>query len=382
MHPLLARGERLALYLALWLIAGALLAMLLAAEAGLTVRAATVVAFPLALGYGFVCLSAWYVSRSTPIATSGTARLIATALGASFLSSAAWLLLARFWTGTLSHLWRVDIPFDEIAAIFFGFGVLLYLLSIAVGYSVAAFEHARDAERRQLQAQVHSRDAELRTLRAQIDPHFLFNSLHSISALTSVDPAAARRMTVLLGDFLRESLALGAAERIPLSRELALAEKYLEVERVRLGDRLQVAISPGAANDCLVPPLVLQPIVENAVTHGVAHVLEGGTVTVTVDCTPVRVTIVVENPADADRPRKTGTGLGLTNVRSRLRALFGTEASVHWAEQNGRWRVELSLPAVHAGGAGDTGVAGRTGMVPGHEPVAVTGSDPVRASDG
>jgi LytS/YehU family sensor histidine kinase len=193
---------------------------------------------------------------------------------------------------------------------------------------------------------VLSREAELRTLRAQIDPHFLFNSLHSISALTGRDPAGARRMTVQLGDFLRESLALGSAERIPLSRELALAAKYLEVERVRLGDRLQVSITEADAGDCLVPPLVLQPIVENAVTHGVAHVLSGGTVTVTASCAAERLTLTVENPADPDRPRKTGTGLGLANVRARLRAVFGDEASIHWVEQEGSWRVDVSVPAI------------------------------------
>ena len=346
MHPLLVRGERLALYLALWLIAGALLATLLASEAGLTLRTAAVLAFPLALAYAFVCLSAWYVSRSTPIATAGVTRLIATALGASFVSSAAWLLLARGWSRLLNRVWELRAPFDEFGAIIFGFGLLLYLLAIAVSYIIAAFEHARDAERRQLQAQVLSRDAELRSLRAQIDPHFLFNSLHSISALTAVDPAGARRMTILLGDFLRESLALGGAQRIPLSKELALAEKYLEIERVRLGERLQVVVSAGNASACLVPPLVLQTIVENAVTHGVAHVLEGGTVSISAECTPGHLKVVVENPADPERPRKTGTGLGLANVRSRLRTLFGSEASIHWGEADGRWRVELALPAV------------------------------------
>jgi len=352
MHPILLRGERLALYLALWSIAGALLATLLTAEGGLTMRQGAAVAFPLTLAYGFVCLSAFYVARSSPIASSGLLRLSATALGASMLTSAAWLLLARGWTIALERLWAVRVPFDRIAAVLFGFGLLLYLLSLAVSYIIAAFEHARDAERRQLQAQVLSREAELRTLRAQIDPHFLFNSLHSISALTRVDPAAARRMTVQLGDFLRESLALGAADRIPLSRELALAAKYLEVERVRLGDRLRVSIELADAGDCLVPPLVLQPIVENAVTHGVTHVLDGGLVTVTAVCTLDRLTLVVDNPADPDRPRKTGTGLGLGNVRARLRALYGDEASIHWAEQDGRWRVEVSLPAVRAGHTG------------------------------
>ena len=345
MHPLLARGERLALYLALWAVAGALLATLLASEAALSLWTAALVALPLAFAYAFVCLSAWYVARSTPIATSGVTRLIGTALGASLISSAAWLLLARTWNQLLGR-WTVRVPFAEIAGLIFGFGLLLYMLSIAVAYIVAAFEIAREAERRQLQAQVQSREAELRSLRAQIDPHFLFNSLHSISALTAVDAAGARRMTILLGDFLRESLSLGRAERIPLMKELALARKYLDIERVRLGDRLQVEISSDNAGECLVPPLLLQPVVENAVKHGVAHVLEGGAVTVIASSTPARLTVTVENPADADRPTNRGTGMGLENVRSRLRALFGNDASVHWKEHDGRWRVEVMLPAI------------------------------------
>lgn len=345
MHPLLARGERLVLYLALWIIVGALLASLLSGEGGLSIRAAILVAFPLSLAYAFVCLSAWYVARSTPIATSGLARLLSTALGAAALSSASWVLLARGWNTVLERWGGVRAPFSEVAPIVFGFGVLLYLLSIAVGYIASAFEHARAAERRELEAQVLSRDAELRSLRAQIDPHFLFNSLHSISALTAADPAGARRMTVLLGDFLRESLSLGAAERITLARELALLHKYLEIERVRLGDRLQVTIDGGDAGSCLVPPLLLQPVVENAVTHGVAHMLEGGPVSVTATCTLAQLKIVIVNPADADRPRKTGTGLGLANVRARLATLYGRDGSVNWAEQDGIWRVEIVLPA-------------------------------------
>jgi two-component system sensor histidine kinase AlgZ len=345
MHPLLARGERLALYLALWIIAGALLAALLTGEGGLTMWGAGLFGFPLAAAYAFVCLSAWYVARATPLASSGMTRLIATALGTSIVSSAAWLAVARAWAGLLRRWSGFTVSFQEIATLVFGVGVLLYLLSIAVAYVVAAFEHAREAERRELKAQVFSREAELRTLRAQIDPHFLFNSLHSISALTAADPAAARRMTILLGDFLRESLALGALDRIPLAKELALVEKYLEVERVRLGDRLQVRVSPGEGGECVVPPLLLQPLVENAVKHGVSHVIDGGIVSIAASCSPSRLTITIENPADADRPRKPGTRMGLNNVRDRLRTLYGSEAAIRWEEQGGRWRVEVGLPA-------------------------------------
>jgi LytS/YehU family sensor histidine kinase len=115
---------------------------------------------------------------------------------------------------------------------------------------------------------------------------------------------------------------------------------------VRLGDRLQIRVETGDAADCLVPPLLLQPIVENAVTHGIAHMLGGGLVSVVAAASPLTLTVRVENPADRDRPRKTGTGLGLANVRARLRALYGSDASIRWEESDGRWTVEVVLPAV------------------------------------
>ena len=345
MHPIFARGRRLALYLAGWTIVALTLSALLAGRGALGWGTGLLAGMPLTLAYGFVCLSAWHVSRFTPLSGSGPVRLIATSVGASLLSAAALVLLARGWMYLLGRWTGTDATLrGDIASLLFGFGEFVYLLSLAVSYIVSAAEHARQAERRAFQGQVHSRDAELRTLRAQIDPHFLFNSLHSISALTSADPAGARRMCLLLAEFLRESLHLGAAERIPLARELRLAEKYLEVERVRYGDRLQLAVDAGGADDCLVPSLLLQPIVENAVTHGVAHRLEGGLVRVSATKSPARVTMIVENPCDADRPRRTGGGIGLANVRSRLSALYGNDATVNASERDGLWRVEISLP--------------------------------------
>jgi LytS/YehU family sensor histidine kinase len=307
------------------------------------------VALPLATAYAFVCLSAWYVSRSLPLASTGALRIAATAVTASVISSAGWVALGRSWMLFVARRGGPVVPgpgLGGLDSLLFGFGVLLYLLSIAVGYLVAAVEASQEAARRGLQVQVQAREAELRSLRAQIDPHFLFNSLHSISALTTADPPAARRMCLLLGDFLRESLALGAGDRIPLERELALVDRFLAIERVRLGERLQVEISAGDAGACRVPPLLLQPIVENAVKHGVAHVLAGGTIRVTAARAGRSVRIVVENPADPDRPRGGGAGLGLANVRARLRTLHGGDAQVAAGEADGAWRVELVLPAV------------------------------------
>ena len=350
MHPILARGRRLALYLGLWLVLASLLGGLLGAQASLTWWHALIVALPLAYAYAFVCLSVWYVSRSMPLAITGAARIFGTALAAAAISSAGWMLVAKFWIRALSRRgWLPPARGQDTALdpLIFGLGVLLYLLSLAMSYLLVTFEQTRDAERRALQGQVLSREAELRSLRAQIDPHFLFNSLHSISALTTVDPAAARRMCLLLAQFLRESLQLGSQDRIPLARELKLVEHFLEVEKVRFGDRLQVRIADGDAGSALIPPLLLQPIVENAVTHGIAHVLEGGTVTITASRSEALLTVVVENPCDPDRPRRTGTGLGLANVRGRLAALHGNEARLQTSEVDGMWRSELVVPISH-----------------------------------
>ncbi len=347
MHPILAQPGRLAAYIAIWLPLGALLAALLALQGVFGWVESLGVAVPLAVAYAFLSLSAWYVTGGSPVDRVGALRVGVTAVASSFLSSAVWLLIARGWLGLIgaSGPWA-DVPsaFRAAAPTLFGFGFLLYLLAMAASYLAAAFNVSRAAERRGLELQVLAREAELRALRAQIDPHFLFNSLQSISALTTVDPAAARRMCLLLADFLRETLALGARTRIPLSSELALACRFLAVEQVRFGDRLRVDVEAGGAGACEVPPLLLQPLVENAVTHGVAHLLAGGTVRIRAVRRMASLVVTVDNPCDADRPAGRGTGLGLRNVRQRLESAYGSDAFLQAEETGGRFIVKVELP--------------------------------------
>jgi histidine kinase len=348
MHPILARGARLALYLGLWVLVGLLLAGLLVGQSGLGWFASASIALPLATAYSFVCLSAWYVARGMPLATTGVARIAATAVTAALVSSAGWVLIGRGWVAVVTERAAVGDPEAFAASLqptLFGFGVLLYLLSIAVSYLLAAFEASQETERRGLQVQVLAREAELRSLRAQIDPHFLFNSLHSISALTTVDPQAARRMCLLLADFLRDTLALGAERWITVDREFSLVARFLDIERIRFGNRLSVAIDAGHAGRCRVAPLLLQPLVENAVTHGISHLLEGGTVRIAAERDGPNLRVTIENPCDPDRPRGAGAGLGVSNVRARLRALYGVDAWLDAAESDGTWTVRIGMPA-------------------------------------
>jgi hypothetical protein len=346
MHPILAHPGRLAAYSAIWLPLGVLLAGLLALQGVFSWSHAAIVAVPLSVSYGFLCLSAWYVTGGSPVDRVGAARVAVSALASSFLSAAVWLLVARAWLSIIDSFARLGVgpSFRAAAPTLFSFGFLLYLLAMAVSYLAAAFAVSRDAERRGLELQVLAREAELRALRAQLDPHFLFNSLQSISALTTLDPPAARRMCLLLADFLRETLALGARERITLTEELALVSRFLEIEQVRFGNRLRVDIDAGEAGDVEVPPLLLQPLAENAVTHGIAHMIEGGVVRLRAERRLTGIVVTVDNPADPDRPAGRGTGLGLRNVRERLASACGADAFAQAEERDGRFTVRVEIP--------------------------------------
>lgn len=349
MHPLLAHPRQLAIYLALWVPLG----LLLAGTFGLTQPGpwseSLAVALPLALVYGFHCLTAWYVVRAVPATGESLGRPLATGATAAAISALGWLAAGVGWSELLAVLPRfagAATRFRGAAALFFACGTLLFALALLLHHLMMAFERSRESERRTLEAQVLAGEAELRALKAQLDPHFLFNSLNSVSALTGSDPAAARRMCLLLAGFFRKSLKLGRTREIPLGEELYLAETYLAIEEVRFGERLRVVTD--IAEDTLalaVPPLVLQPLVENAVHHGVAHLLEGGEVRLAARRRGSRLELEVENRCDPDRPPSRGAGVGLANVRARLEAIFGREATVLATPSPDRYRVQLSLPA-------------------------------------
>jgi two-component system sensor histidine kinase AlgZ len=352
MHPALTGPRGFLLYLAMWSPIAGLLIVLLARPGALSWEEAALTAVPLTFVYAELCLGAWYVCRAIPLRGQSGLRTSGALLVSAVVSSSLWLLASHAWFLALAHVppfgGRGDVYMQQLPMLFV-LGVLLFGLSLAVYYLLIAFQATRDAENRALEARVLAAEAELRALRAQIDPHFIFNSLHSIGALAGADPAAARNMSLRLAEFLRATLTLGAHADIALADEIALAEHYLSVEQVRFGSRLRVRLD--VADDtrgCRVPPLLCQPLVENAVTHGIAHLVEGGTITIAVHRDDERLSIAVENPCDPDRRSKAGTGVGLTNVRRRLEALFGREGGLDIERAPDRFRVLLTLPLTRA----------------------------------
>jgi len=338
MHPILAL-RRLLLYLVAWLPVCALLTYLTWAGHGFTLPQAAAVVAPACFVYAFACLSPWYLCRSRPFGLQALYELALTfgaaaAAGGLLLAGIAWAMAQALKIDATSHL-----------PVWFGIGALLYLLSTGLHYAGLAAEQSREAEARAAEARTLAREAELQALRLQIHPHFLFNSLHSIAALASADGARAREMCIRLSDFLRISLGLGSRPFIPLGEELDLARNYLELERVRFSDRLRVEIEaePGCER-CAVPALLLQPLVENAVKHGIAGLVEGGTIRLEARRDGAGVVVAISNPFDPDAPPPQRMGVGLTQVRRRLEVRYGPQARLDAAPAAGIYRVVVRVP--------------------------------------
>ncbi len=339
MHPILKIREIRAGYLMGWVPIGLMMALTLKASSQLDWLELCLVIVPLTLLIALVSLSAWYVCRSLDLKTTPDWKLGGIFLLASMCASTVVVAFGQLFVSLLNH------PFPGISARFrpgipvlSGVVSLVYLLSIVLHYLVLAMESSQKAE-------ILSREAELKALKAQINPHFLFNSLNSISALTSIDPARARQMCIALSDFLRNSLQLGERPSILLGEELALTKSYLEVERVRFGQKLRITqqLADGCA-DCDVPPLLVQPLVENSIKHGIATLAEGGEIAVLGERWEDQLRVTIENPFDPDAPPGQKTGFGLVGVRSRIKARYGSAGKLEIDVQPARYRVMLSLP--------------------------------------
>jgi two-component system, LytTR family, sensor histidine kinase AlgZ len=338
MHPLFEARARILLYLAGWIPVLALLDYVLWTSGGVSWWDGAAVLAPACLVFAFACLSPWNICRVRPLRLADVVALSITWTGAA-AASAAILAGAAWASGRIQG--RPTPHLDLL----FGLGVILYLLSAGLHYAALAADASRAATVSAAEAHSLARDAELYALRMQINPHFLFNSLHSIAALTTQDPARAREMCLRLSDFLRGTLRLADRDSIPLSDELALARGYLDVEQIRFGARLEVReeIQDGC-QECGIPALLLQPLVENAVKHGIAGLVEGGVIRLAVDRTGDSVHLTVENAFDPDAVSPTRLGVGLAHVRRRLHVRYGDSATLETTAQDALYRVDLRFP--------------------------------------
>jgi sensor histidine kinase YesM len=295
-----------------------------------------------------LCHSCWYLARATPIRGASVTRLILSHGAAAVVVILLWTLSFQAVIAVLERVfgWRgIGEPMASQMQLLSAVGLLYYLLTAAYHYLLIALVSVREAERRAAEARLLAQGSELKALKAQINPHFLFNSLHSISALTGSDPARAREMCILLSEFLRSTLGLGDRASVPLRDELGQVRRYLTIEKVRFGDRLRFEEElDEAALDCEVPPLILQPLVENAVKHGVATMLDETRITLRASAGVSSLQLTLENQYDPEAEARATNGVGLRNVHQRLLAAYGKETRIRAGRKGEVYVVELDIP--------------------------------------
>jgi LytS/YehU family sensor histidine kinase len=235
--------------------------------------------------------------------------------------------------------------------------VLLYVALTAAWHGFAFYRRTQESRvqaERARAAVAEAREelmlARLRALKRQLNPHFLFNTLHSVASYVESDPRLARHLIASLGHLLRAVVRMDEALEIELERELDLLQQYLAIERVRFEDRLRVAVHVDPDARCAVlPPLLLQPLVENAIRHGIAPLERGGCVEVTVRREGARLAIEVRDDGAGVAPSRPsgrdGHGIGLSATRDRLRQMYGELQSLDVRSSPGRGTVvALRLP--------------------------------------
>lgn len=293
------------------------------------------------LGLGF-----WYIVRYVEPDKDDLLKVIWPHLFASLSS----ILL---WMGVGYYAARSLLPEDERYLFFLSeatvvratIGIGFYILIVLVYYLIHYYQDLQTRISNEHELKNLVKDTELRALKSQINPHFIFNSLNSVSALTVAAPERAREMVIKLSDFLRFSLGSTEKDSTSLEAEIANAELYLDIEKIRFGDKLvfDKVIEPGCLG-LTVPSMVLQPLLENAIKYGVSESLEPVTIQMSCLLSEDLLTIQITNNFEADAVPKKGEGIGLKNIAERLNLMFGSAGRILIDKQPEYFVVALKIP--------------------------------------
>ena len=345
------RWNRLLLGFCFWTLLGLSFASqfyISSAKAGLDVTWKQAVNFALADWYVFALLSIPVVAMARRFrfeAGSSLRSFLAHVIG-SVLFSFAYMVI-RGMVGQWQSGAAFNDVFKPLLVKTWHFNLLIYWVIVAVSHAFDYYRKFRERELRASELEKHLVQAKLRALQMQLNPHFLFNTLHSISSLMHKDVDAADRMIARLSDLLRAALAGADTQQVSLKKELELLQLYLGIEQIRFGNRLtiQMDIAPETLN-AQVPNLILQPIVENAIKHGIERRARAGCIALQAHRHNGTLELTVsDNGAGLGEKGAIKEGVGISNTRARLRELYGETHRLELRSgQEGGVRVELSFP--------------------------------------
>jgi len=345
-HPVLQNRVRLIVWWLIWLFLAAGQSLLFYFAYGSFINISPVDSIISLLIYSGIALSLWYPFSFFNTGTTRPATIVSNLVISGAISIALWAYITKLVVGLVlpeqndyQAYWETTFPYR------IGTGVFIYGLIILTYYLFISLTNLSEKKAKEARLESLVKETELKMLRSQINPHFLFNSLNSISSLTVTDPEKARSMVVKLSEFMRYALSRKDEQPVSLQSELENLSLYLDIEKVRFGDKLTTEehIDP-ECYEIKLPVMLLQPLYENAVKHGVYESTESVKIITQAKIIDGFIEIIIKNNYDPAPSQKKGTGTGLINVSRRLELFYGNKASIKSTKEDNLYTVTLYIP--------------------------------------
>ena len=346
-HPIANTQRNLIIYCVFWCLLAVMHGVFINKFYGTSLILTISDAFVYNLSYAVIGLGLWFAVKYSQMEQHNIGNLILNHVTSFSVTLVVWLLLGYFTMKSISFI-------DEDYQVFFNetliwrifTGLIAYFVLILVYYLYMYYTNFIEKINLESELKTNVKVAELNALKSQINPHFLFNSLNSISALTISEGEKARDMILKLSNFLRFSIAEKPDAMRSFSVELDNISRYLDIEKIRFGNKL--IVRHDVTKKCLdakIPSLILQPIAENAVKHGVSEALGQVEIRIIADCFHGYLKVQIENEVEKEsKPATKGNGIGIKNISERMRLLYGRDDLMLINADNGKFVVTLTFP--------------------------------------
>ncbi|MEJ5263963.1 MAG: histidine kinase [Bacteroidales bacterium] len=343
-HPILKNPKNIAIYLGAWLIYIAVNFLFHYYKSPLSFASSLTNALLLGIFGSLLGIAIWYAVLYSYPERVGTFNTIINHILAAliFISIQTFIIISlnKYYFGTSDYDYVSRHIFRWIAP-----SVFIYVAFVLAYYIYIYRVNLQEKKQEEIRLTRMVKEAELNLLKSQLNPHFLFNSLNSISALTLTDPHKAQEMIILLSDFLRYSLARDGRQLSSLSAELQNIDRYMKIEKIRFGDRIQYTADVASNTlSCTLPVMILQPVFENAIKHGVAESIDTVHIQLSAKLEQNYLIIVVQNEFDPTSPSRRGAGLGLKNIEERLQLIYHNDGLLKYRKENNIFEVKLIIP--------------------------------------
>jgi two-component system, LytTR family, sensor kinase len=326
-NPILGTARSFYYYSGVWVIVACLHVFLLTFSGQVALVQAITDAFISNLLFCAIGLGIWFPIFFGKADEERLSSTITNHIVGAIVAVSLWLGLSYFLLASVLHSNAYYLVFLVNSLPWrAGIGFLYYEVLILVYYLIIYYRNNKENQLKEAELKALVKESELNSLKSQINPHFLFNSLNSISSLTMIEPGKAQEMIIKLSEFLRYTTSHKDEKLTTLENELGNINRYLDIEKIRFGNRLTVKQT--IEDSCLnlkLPGLILQPLLENAVKYGVYESTEESIVEIICNCNSSALSIIVKNQWDSDFQSNKGEGVGLKNIRSRLRILYNRD---------------------------------------------------------